>query len=759
MTDWGLASQVKTPTAQDIVAPLAAFTNMQLAQAREQELQNQMRVQNAQFDAASKFQQAKDAGKPTSEALQSSGLATWNPTAAQHLLASELQGNQLGAFANWGKTGDANALRAAGPGVYNQALTGAKTQQETQVGQQNAIGNIAAGFLQNPTDAGRAQAISQLKQIGVDNLTLHNFSRMPIEQAVSTARQYAGAGAQSIQSSGIETLNKGMAEAQTAGTKAYNAAVGEGLGKARTQIQKVSPGESVLMAPAAAAAASGQNMPGIPNGVNAPQVSPMFSRGASVADGFSPQGLARTAQIESSGNPNAVNGHAAGMFQFMPGTWKQYGQGSPFDPNAATEAAQHYAADNKRLLTNALGRAPTDAELYLAHQQGGPGAVNLLSNPNATAASIVGLKAVVANGGRPDMTAGQFANLWINKFNGPGKTANFNLGGPMPGGTNMALPQQMGGSTLAPEAPQAPASAPAPVKIPAPAQQQAPQGAVPAPAAPARPQQAATVAAPATAAPIAPTPQAQPSPGPGVTAPTTGLAADRAAAPLVTVVPGMTLAQKAEQEHIGAELGKLPQQYAEEASTAARLNATVDQMTATAEGWRHGRWADIDQNLRTSMQAIANMAGVKTTTFDQPIANYEEFTKKAGELARQATKEASPTAGVMELQMVSRALPSPEMSARGFEQVAATYQGLADYKIAKQQAADAWSQTHSGSLQGFEPAWNKNVTPTAFWLARMNPDDLHKAASEMGKTPEGRTALQSLMKQLSWANQSGLLAR
>lgn len=133
-----------------------------------------------------------------------------------------------------------------------------------------------------------------------------------------------------------------------------------------------------------------------------------------------PQGyLERTAFIESKGNPNAKNpkSSAGGLFQFIDGTAKQYGVKDRFDPVQATDGAVDLAVDNKRKLTAALGREPTGAELYLAHQQGGTGASRLLSNPTAKAVDIVGAEAVRLNGGNADMTAGEFANLWLDKYN------------------------------------------------------------------------------------------------------------------------------------------------------------------------------------------------------------------------------------------------------------------------------------------------------------------------------------------------------
>lgn len=136
--------------------------------------------------------------------------------------------------------------------------------------------------------------------------------------------------------------------------------------------------------------------------------------------------LDRTAYIESRHNPNAKNPNssAGGLFQFIDSTANAYGLTNRYDPAAASDAAARLARDNAATLRKTLGREPTAAELYLAHQQGGGGASRLLANPSALASSIVGLDAVRLNGGKADMTAGQFAALWINKFNG-GKNQSY----------------------------------------------------------------------------------------------------------------------------------------------------------------------------------------------------------------------------------------------------------------------------------------------------------------------------------------------
>lgn len=127
--------------------------------------------------------------------------------------------------------------------------------------------------------------------------------------------------------------------------------------------------------------------------------------------------MQRMAQIESGYNPNARNpSGAAGLYQFMPGTARDYNLSNPYDPAASADAAARLTLDNKRHLSNVLGREPSSGELYLAHQQGAGGASKLLTNPDAAASSLVGQAAVTQNGGQSNWSARQFADKWTGKF-------------------------------------------------------------------------------------------------------------------------------------------------------------------------------------------------------------------------------------------------------------------------------------------------------------------------------------------------------
>ncbi|HEX4571249.1 MAG TPA: transglycosylase SLT domain-containing protein, partial [Dongiaceae bacterium] len=139
---------------------------------------------------------------------------------------------------------------------------------------------------------------------------------------------------------------------------------------------------------------------------------------APAAPTIDPEYYARLRQLESGGDPNAVNptSGAAGLFQFMPATASYYGLTDPTNQDQAYAAVQRLTADNASVLSRGFGRNPTDAELYLAHQQGAGGAMKLLSNPNAKAVDLVGRAAVLSNGGTADMTASDFTSMWKSRF-------------------------------------------------------------------------------------------------------------------------------------------------------------------------------------------------------------------------------------------------------------------------------------------------------------------------------------------------------
>lgn len=151
----------------------------------------------------------------------------------------------------------------------------------------------------------------------------------------------------------------------------------------------------------------------------------------------------RIRQLENAtGDPNArpiKNGRrlssAHGVFQITDGTWRGLGGGDRNNVDRQIELGVENIARERDGLKQALRRDPEGWEVYLAHQQGQGGARALLSSPGQNAIDVLtpvlergnpgkgaqlARKAVLDNGGRADMTAGEFAGLWRAKYGGAG---------------------------------------------------------------------------------------------------------------------------------------------------------------------------------------------------------------------------------------------------------------------------------------------------------------------------------------------------
>jgi hypothetical protein len=139
--------------------------------------------------------------------------------------------------------------------------------------------------------------------------------------------------------------------------------------------------------------------------------------------------LLRTAMVESNGGRTKVNPRNPDVG----GTWQIAAKTAPdlglsledrFDDEKSAVGVAGMAMRDYRMLKKTLGREPTPAELYLAHQQGIGGGPKLLANPDKKAADVVGLQHVKQN--LPDkmqhladtITAQQFADHVMGTFNG-----------------------------------------------------------------------------------------------------------------------------------------------------------------------------------------------------------------------------------------------------------------------------------------------------------------------------------------------------
>lgn len=172
---------------------------------------------------------------------------------------------------------------------------------------------------------------------------------------------------------------------------------------------------------------------------------------AAGAAGATPQEIAylkRLGSVESSGNPKATNGASTGVFQFHPDTFARAGGGDINDVGDQTKAALKLSRNDRQALAVA-GVQPTDANVYIMHQQGAGGGKALLTAPPevgavAALAPVYGgdetraTAAIAGNIGMPfktaadkaaaraaaqHMTAGEFVDMWQNRWSGGPKAS------------------------------------------------------------------------------------------------------------------------------------------------------------------------------------------------------------------------------------------------------------------------------------------------------------------------------------------------
>jgi len=221
-------------------------------------------------------------------------------------------------------------------------------------------------------------------------------------------------------------------------------------------------------------------------------------------------------------------------------------------------------------------------------------------------------------------------------------------------------------------------------------------------------------------------------------------------------VAEMPVGQKEFQEKRGSGLAEQFNQVDEAAAHAKESNYLFDNMRADSQTWDMNKFASWEGDARAYMKAIANSFGIKTPQMDQQIADFTAFNKSSGMLLREAVHETSSRAAVQEYNMIGNTLPNPTSTKEAFEQISAQWQGLNDFRLAKQQFASHYD----GNPKDFNVNFNASLSPTSFMLNRLSQtpegqQTMQGMLARAQQTPEGRLMAKRMLQQYQYAKSNG----
>lgn len=751
-TDWSVADKIKPQTPQDVIAPLTAYTNMQLGQARAREVGIQARQQDAVFGARQRYQGLLDSGTPGEQAVVQSGLSAIDPAGTVQNLEGQQKAREIGAIRNYDPT-NPYSLKAGGPALVGAGVgvqksqaeipkiqsETAQTQTKTTADKMQLVGQIGQSYLASDksSDSWNASIKMALDHGLITPMQAQQNWGKPNE---GLARQWAAAGGESVKTSGISQENEGAA-------------------KAKYLTPTLSPGQTVAATPAAAAAMSGGAPAGTPPAYNATipggQKVQVDAQGRAIQN--PPPNVPLAPGATGRGTINAP--YKAPLDQPV-----AQGHVAPMDHYAFLKSRG--ATDNEALMLTGAAASESSLKPTSSHddgvgygmyghnmsridmrgmnwQQQATAALNeLRSRPEAAMVNraktpqelaIAQMHFEQPRGYTPgNPTGGENYTGRFNTLNyfagmthgaiapGNGLPAS-GIGGPG-GGQMRVMPGSLSGpNPTAPGAAQAPtAPIPAPMMLGQP--QQAQQPALQTPQAQQPPQQPM---APQASPQIAPQPSAPIAPQTGATAPHTGLAADSAAAPLRPVFGGMSVQQQAYQHGAGENLARQDQEAREAFQGATSGQQNLQQLQIALSKVPEGGGKGADSLLAPGPGAAERLGLAKTVNtalsaigaapmFDPAkISAQEESQKITGRLGFDLSRTMGSREAAQVVQQAIQLNPGIENTPQGARTIIASLnaglQRQRDFYAFRQE----YTQQH-GTPEGADIAFDKARPVSAY---------------------------------------------
>ena len=161
----------------------------------------------------------------------------------------------------------------------------------------------------------------------------------------------------------------------------------------------------------------------------------------------------------------------------------------------------------------------------------------------------------------------------------------------------------------------------------------------------------------------------------------------------------------------------------------------------------HGPLAPLVQTAKTYVRLIA-----PNSDLDKSVSSYESANSTINEIVRKAVRESDPNPSFVQTRMAIEAMPVALQSEKGAERINNRMIGLTDHTIARAEMMDKYRETR-GTVAGFDSWWRGQVSPFAFVVNKMAPDEKLQLTEFLGRTLSGQAEKAQLLRQLQFINQ------
>lgn len=175
----------------------------------------------------------------------------------------------------------------------------------------------------------------------------------------------------------------------------------------------------------------------------------------------------------------------------------------------------------------------------------------------------------------------------------------------------------------------------------------------------------------------------------------------------------------------GKQLADRGKTYLDEANGARSQNYLLDQMYHAAKGFTPGAGADEAATAKSYINAIFPDA------FSESLPSYQEFKKYAIQNAREQTRSMGAGEAASVFNTNIEANPNAQITMKALTDIMGGMHALNDYKLGRDQAAADWRTQH-GTMEGFDNSdWMKNNPIMKFKLPYMTTDELRVLHDQM----------------------------